>query len=271
MCSGTSLQQDLIPARTSSNRSGAKAYIGPSTEDCDAQGSGPEIAYLRAAAVRARSGTSTMDRSCTPGFPRPRRSRMRSRLYLSTLAAASLLESTLTASAQGPANSADSTETIPGTSMPADPGPIVGSDVPGRSMPSEITSGSAMGARPGKPNQPATTNSVTPTPGAGPTKRACRKQSIVRKRDKTRWCETVATDALTAPPCARRKAPVTTPSVPHPALSVWEYARRTTISGRPTSGSPRTYVNFVAENAPTGGLTAPRPGCTQGHETIFRD
>jgi hypothetical protein len=94
---------------------------------------------------------------------------MRSKLYLSALAAASLLGSTLIGSAQGPANSADSTETIPGTSVPADSGPIVGSDVPSRSMPSEINTGSATGTRPGRPNQPVTTNSVTPTPGAGPT------------------------------------------------------------------------------------------------------
>jgi hypothetical protein len=77
---------------------------------------------------------------------------MRSRRYLSTLVAASLFGWTPPASAQGAANSVDSAETIPGTSVPADPGPIVGSDVPGRSMPSEITSGSAAGARSGKAN-----------------------------------------------------------------------------------------------------------------------
>jgi hypothetical protein len=93
---------------------------------------------------------------------------MRSRLYLSTLAAASLLGSTLIASAQGPANSADSTATIPGTSVPADSGPIIGSDATGHSVPSEITTGSATGVHPGNPNQPATTNSVTTTHGAGP-------------------------------------------------------------------------------------------------------
>ena len=60
---------------------------------------------------------------------------MQSRLYLSMFAAASLLGSTLIASAQSPANSADTTATIPGTSVPADPGPIVGSDPSGRSMP----------------------------------------------------------------------------------------------------------------------------------------
>jgi hypothetical protein len=120
--------------------------------------------------LRRHSGTSTMDRSWTPGLPRPRRLRMRSRLYLSTLAAASLLGSTLIASAQGPANSAaDSTATIPGTSVPADSGPIIGSEATGHSMPSEITTGSATDLHPGKAKQPATTNSVTPTPAAGPT------------------------------------------------------------------------------------------------------
>jgi hypothetical protein len=94
---------------------------------------------------------------------------MRSRRYLSTLVAASLFGWTPPASAQGAANSVDSAETIPGTSVPADPGPIVGSDVPGRSMPSEITSGSAAGARSGKAKQPVTTNSETPTPAAGAT------------------------------------------------------------------------------------------------------
>jgi hypothetical protein len=75
---------------------------------------------------------------------------MRSRFYLSTLAAASLLGSTLIASAQGPAHSAaDSTAPIPGTSVPADSGPIIGSD---RSMPSEITTGSATGVHPGNAN-----------------------------------------------------------------------------------------------------------------------
>lgn len=64
---------------------------------------------------------------------------MRSRIYLSTLVAASLFGSTLAASAQGAANSADSAETIPGTSVPADSGPIIDSDVPSGSMPSEIT------------------------------------------------------------------------------------------------------------------------------------
>lgn len=95
---------------------------------------------------------------------------MRSRLYLSPLAAALLLGSTLTASAQGPANSPDSTATIPGTSIPADSGPIIGSDAPDHSMPSEITTGSAAGVHtPGRPNHPVTTNSVTPAPAAGPT------------------------------------------------------------------------------------------------------
>jgi hypothetical protein len=95
---------------------------------------------------------------------------MRLRLYLSTLAAASLLGSTLIASAQGPVNSAaHSTATIPGTSVPADSGPIIGSDATGHSMPSEITTGSATGVHPGKAKQPATTNSVTPAPAAGPT------------------------------------------------------------------------------------------------------
>jgi hypothetical protein len=95
---------------------------------------------------------------------------MRSRLYLSMLAAASLLGSTLTASAQGPANSADSAATIPGTSIPADSGPIIGSDAPDHSMPPEITTGSATVVHPpGKPDHPATTDSVTPAPAAGPT------------------------------------------------------------------------------------------------------
>jgi hypothetical protein len=95
---------------------------------------------------------------------------MQSRLYLSMFAAASLLGSTLIASAQSPANSADSNATIPGTSVPADPGPIVGSDPGGRSMPSEITMGSATGAHPlSKPNHRANTNSATPVPAAGPT------------------------------------------------------------------------------------------------------
>jgi hypothetical protein len=73
---------------------------------------------------------------------------MRSRLYLSILAVASLLGSTLIASAQGPANSAGSTETISGTSTPVDPGAIVGSDPSGRSMPSEITTGGATTVHP---------------------------------------------------------------------------------------------------------------------------
>jgi hypothetical protein len=95
---------------------------------------------------------------------------MRSRLYLSMLAAASLLGSTLIASAQSQANSADSNATIPGTSVPADPGPIVGSDPNGRSMPPEITTGSATGIHPpSKPDHRATTNSATPIPPAGPT------------------------------------------------------------------------------------------------------
>jgi len=94
---------------------------------------------------------------------------VRSKLYLSALAAASLLGSTLVASAQGPANSADNTATIPGTSIPADSGPIIGSDAPDHSMPSEITTGSATGVRNGKANQAATTDSVTPALAAGPT------------------------------------------------------------------------------------------------------
>ena len=99
----------------------------------------------------------------------PRRLHIRSRLYLSKLAAASLLGSTLIASAQGEANSADSTAIIPGTSVPADCGPIMGSDTPGHSMPSEITPRSATGVRNGNANQAATTDSVTPAPAAGPT------------------------------------------------------------------------------------------------------
>jgi hypothetical protein len=95
---------------------------------------------------------------------------MRSRLYLSTLAAALLFGSTLTASAQGPANSPDSTATFPGTSIPADSGPIIGSDAPDRSMPPEITTGSATGVHPpSKPNHPAATDAVAPAPAAGPT------------------------------------------------------------------------------------------------------
>jgi hypothetical protein len=78
------------------------------------------------------SGTLTMDRSWTP---KAKKVRMQSRLYLSILAVASLLGSTLIASAQGPANSAGSTESVPGTSTPVDPGPIVESDPSGRSMP----------------------------------------------------------------------------------------------------------------------------------------
>jgi hypothetical protein len=66
---------------------------------------------------------------------------MRSRIYLSILAGASLLGSTLIAPAQGPANSGGSTETISGTSTRVDPGAIVGSDPSGRSMPSEIATG----------------------------------------------------------------------------------------------------------------------------------
>jgi hypothetical protein len=62
---------------------------------------------------------------------------VRSRLYLSMFAVASLLASPLFASAQSPANSADRNATIPGTSVPADPSPIVGSDADGRSMPPE--------------------------------------------------------------------------------------------------------------------------------------
>ena len=95
---------------------------------------------------------------------------MRSRLYLSMLASASLLGSMQIASAQSPADPAESTATIPGTSVPADPGPIVGSDPGGRSMPSEITMGSATGAHPlSKPNHRTSTNSATPVPAAGPT------------------------------------------------------------------------------------------------------
>jgi hypothetical protein len=94
---------------------------------------------------------------------------MRSRLYLSTLAAASLLGSTLTASAQGPAYSPDTAATVPGTSVPADSGPIIRSDATGHSMPSEITTGSATGVHNGKADQAATTDSVTPAPAAGPT------------------------------------------------------------------------------------------------------
>jgi hypothetical protein len=58
----------------------------------------------------------------------------------------------------------------------------------------------------------------------------------------------------------------------HLSSSLQEAARRTTISGRHTSGFPnqtasckpsarpnRIYANFVAENAPTGGLTSHRP------------
>jgi hypothetical protein len=93
---------------------------------------------------------------------------VRSRLYLSTLAAASLLGSTLMASAQGPANSAAGTATIPGTSVPADSGPITGSDATDYAMPSEITTGSASGVHPGN-TQPATPNSAMPAPDAGPT------------------------------------------------------------------------------------------------------
>jgi hypothetical protein len=70
---------------------------------------------------------------------------MQSRLYLSMFAAASLSGSTRIASAQSPADSADSNATIPGSSITADPSPIVGSDPGGRSMPSEITMGSATG------------------------------------------------------------------------------------------------------------------------------
>jgi hypothetical protein len=84
---------------------------------------------------------------------------MRSRLYLSTLAAVALLGSTLIASAQAPANSADSAATVPGTSVPADSGPIIGSDATGHSMPSEITTGSGTGVHADKVNQAATTNS----------------------------------------------------------------------------------------------------------------
>jgi hypothetical protein len=73
---------------------------------------------------------------------------MRSRLYLSILAVASLLGSTLTTSAQGPANSGGSTETVAGTSTPIDPGPIVGSDPSGHSMPSEITTGGVTTVHP---------------------------------------------------------------------------------------------------------------------------
>ncbi len=94
---------------------------------------------------------------------------MRSRLHLSLLAAAALLGSTLLASAQSPVNSAGSTQTLPGTSMPADSGSLPGSDPTGRSMPPEITTGSAPLAHPGKPDRPITTNSVTPAPAAGPT------------------------------------------------------------------------------------------------------
>jgi hypothetical protein len=93
---------------------------------------------------------------------------VRSRLYLSALAAASLLGSTPTASAQGPAHSNDSTATIPGTSVPADSGPIIGSDATDYSMPSEITTGSAAGVHSGNARS-ATTNSVMPAPDAGPT------------------------------------------------------------------------------------------------------
>jgi hypothetical protein len=95
---------------------------------------------------------------------------MRSRFYLSTLAAALVLGSMLTASAQGPANSPDSTTTFPGTSIPADSGPIIGTDAPDHSMPPEITTGSATGVHPpSKSNHPATTDSVTSAPAAGPT------------------------------------------------------------------------------------------------------
>jgi hypothetical protein len=93
---------------------------------------------------------------------------VRSRLYLLMLAAASLLGSTPIASAQGPANSAAGTATIPGTSVPADSGPIIGSDATDYAMPSEITTGSATGVHAGNA-QPATPNSVTPAPDAGPT------------------------------------------------------------------------------------------------------
>jgi len=96
---------------------------------------------------------------------------MRPRRYLSTLATAALLASTLTASAQGPANPADTTATIPGTSLPADSGPIIESDVTDNSTPAEITTGSAtsFSLKNGKANQAATTDSVTPAPSAGPT------------------------------------------------------------------------------------------------------
>jgi hypothetical protein len=90
---------------------------------------------------------------------------MRSRLYLSILAVASLLGSTLIASAQGPDNSAGST--VPRTSTPVDP---VGSDPSGRSKPSEITTGGATTVHsPDKQNHPAAATSMMPTPPAGPT------------------------------------------------------------------------------------------------------
>ena len=81
---------------------------------------------------------------------------MRSTFQLSALVAASILGATLTAAAEGPADSTDGAASVPGTAVP---GPTVGSDGIGQNTNSPTNSGTSSGS---------TTTSGTATSPAAP-------------------------------------------------------------------------------------------------------
>jgi hypothetical protein len=121
---------------------------------------------------------------------------MRWKLYLSALAAASLLGSTLIASAQGPANSADSTETIPGPPCRPIPARLLEVTCPVAQCPQK--------SAPGAPRAPALASQISRSPRIRQRLRLAQVQRQAvpqkavdsKKADKTPRPKTAATDDI---------------------------------------------------------------------------